>query len=242
MFAHEAVQVSPLHNDQILYAIEAERRGTLPSDVESLVALTSTNDSHIFPDEGIFKALAAKEKINAAPVERLINYRNAYRPTSRPRFWAVVDFDLHSAKERLFLFDLKENSVSRYLCAHGRGSEGEIDDGYATEFSNRDGSKASSLGIYLCAETFHGDHGYSLKLDGLESTNSNARLRAIVLHGARYVSPEFARRHRHRIGRSKGCPAVEQRYATSIVNALRDGSLMIIWHSDGLVPHNNSSE
>lgn len=165
----------------------------------------------------------------AEPMEALIAYRAAHGEPAAARYWAIADFNLHSATPRLFIFDSRTRSVKSYLCAHGQGSEGPTDDGRASVFSNKPGSNATSLGIYRCSETYSGKHGYSMRLDGLESTNSNARDRAVVVHGAIYVSPEFALQH-GRIGRSDGCLAVENRCVTEVVNALTGGSLVIAWY------------
>lgn len=161
-------------------------------------------------------------------VERLLAYRDKYRPTSNPRYWAVVNFGLHSAKPRLFVFDCVAGVVSRHLCAHGRGSEGPADDGFAEVFSNKDGSNCTSLGIYHCDMTYHGNHGKSLYLDGLEATNSAARARHIVMHGATYVSPEVIQ-STGRIGRSLGCPAIEMGDVEQVIPKLMGGSLLIHW-------------
>ena len=173
------------------------------------------------------RRLAADAGAQAA-AERLISYRDRYRPTSNPRYWAIANFDLHSAKPRLFLFDCVAGVISAHLCAHGRGSEGPADDGYAEVFSNVDGSNCSSLGIYNCDVTYFGGHGKSLYLDGLEATNSNARRRHIVMHGADYVSQSMIAKS-GRIGRSLGCPAIEMGDVEKVIPALMGGSLLIIW-------------
>jgi len=178
-------------------------------------------------DEAILRALAEPLDLDV-PMERLIALRNDRYPESRPRYWGIVDFDLHSAKPRLFVFDIVPQTAASYLCAHGIGSEGPSDDGFANVFSNKKGSNASSLGIYRCAETYIGKNGYSLRLDGLESTNSNARSRKIVVHGADYVSEKFAERY-GRIGRSEGCPALDHKYARMVIDQLKLGSLLIHW-------------
>jgi L,D-transpeptidase catalytic domain len=180
-------------------------------------------------DEGVLRNLAALHGLQE-PAERLIAHRNEKRPQSRPRYWAVVNFNLHSRNPRLFVFDVLSGVVRSYLCAHGIGSEGGGDDGMADVFSNEDGSKASSLGIYLCAETYFGDNGYSLRMDGKEPTNFNARHRAIVIHGASYVSEEVVGSS-GRVGRSWGCPAVDVRHAQDVIDALKEGSLLNIWKS-----------
>lgn len=164
----------------------------------------------------------------SAAVDRLLAYRDKYRPTSNPRYWAVVNFDLHSAKPRLFVLDCVAGLVTSHLCAHGRGSEGPADDGYAEIFSNKDGSNCTSLGVYHCDVTYTGEHGKSLYLDGLEASNSAARARHIVMHGATYVSPEIIHAT-GRIGRSLGCPALEMGDVEKVIPKLMGGSLLIHW-------------
>ena len=88
----------------------------------------------------------------------------------------------------------------------------------------------TSLGIYQCDVTYMGEHGKSLYLDGLEPTNSNARARHIVMHGATYVSPEVIH-STGRIGRSLGCPAIEMGDVEKVIPKLMGGSLLIHWKS-----------
>lgn len=209
---------TPVNDDGAIPASAAMQPAAAPADP---AATRSRTD--------ILRDLAASVDVSTA-AERLIAYRNRYRPTSNPRYWAVVNFDLHSAKPRLFLFDCVGGTVSKHLCAHGRGSEGPADDGYAEVFSNADGSNCTSLGIYHCDVTYTGSHGKSLYLDGLEATNSNARRRHIVVHGADYVSPSVIAQTR-RIGRSLGCPAIEMGDVERVIPALMGGSLLIHWKS-----------
>lgn len=177
-------------------------------------------------DEEILRTLAEQHGLGI-PMEQLIAFRNTERPNSRPRYWAIANFALHSRNPRLFLFDVVEDEVGRYLCAHGSGSD-EDHNGMLDRFSNVDGSGCSSRGIYVCAETYMGDNGYSMRLDGQEDTNNRARHRAIVVHGANYVSPEFVEQH-GKIGRSLGCPALEHRYTRDVIDALKQGSLLNVW-------------
>lgn len=179
------------------------------------------------PDSATLLALAQPFDLDE-PAQRLLDCRDKRYPGSHPRYWAIVDFRRRSGLERMFLFDVVAGSVERYLCAHGKGSDSPENNGTARKFSNVQNSNCSSLGIYHCAEPYNGKNGYSLRLDGLESTNSNARERAIVVHGASYVSPEVVA-ETGRVGRSEGCPAVENRYAAEVIDALKGGSLMILW-------------
>lgn len=135
----------------------------------------------------------------------------------------VIDFKQHNSKKRFYLINMQSGDVEQYLTAHGKNSDSDYD-GYATKFSNSEGSLMSSVGFFLTAETYNGDNGYSLRLDGLSSTNSNARSRAIVIHGASYVRPASL------IGRSYGCPALEVRYAADVIDTIKGGSLI---YADG---------
>lgn len=135
-------------------------------------------------------------------------------------FLTVIDFSRSSAKVRLFVVNMSSGAVWSMHVAHGNGSDRDHD-GFAEKFSNVEGSNMSSLGFYLTAETYTGRNGYSLRLDGLSSTNSNARDRAIVVHGAAYVSEEDEIQ-----GRSAGCPAVTHAHRDQLINQIKDGSII----------------
>lgn len=144
-------------------------------------------------------------------------------PDSKANFWAVVDFNKPSLEERLYIFDLKTQSVKRYLVAHGKKSGVEL----ATVFSNTVGSNCSSLGVYKTAETYIGKHGKSLRIDGLDATNSNARGRKVVIHSADYVVPDF--KGTGRAGRSDGCFAVNPEVIAEVLANLKGGSYLNAW-------------
>lgn len=141
----------------------------------------------------------------------------------------IIDFSLPSSERRFFTIDLKEKRLLFYThVAHGRNS-GLVE---ATKFSNTVNSLQSSLGFYKTAETYTGQHGYSLMLDGLEpGYNSNARKRAIVIHPANYVSRSFLRQH-GRMGRSWGCPALSPEVSKEIIDTIKDGSCLFIYAPD----------
>ena len=166
----------------------------------------------------------------SVPAKRLVNYKIEHRQTGNPRYWAIVDFNQHSAKKRFYLFDTKAKTVTQYYVAHGKGSDPDHN-GIADAFSNVPGSNKSSLGIYRCRETYNGTHGLSMRLDGLETTNSMARERAIVFHRADYVSDEFIEAN-GKIGRSEGCFAVENSVCETLINQLKDGSFIIAWKTE----------
>lgn len=142
---------------------------------------------------------------------------------------AVCDFSLSSNQPRLWVIDLKSKKVLfNTLVAHGQGTGDE----FATHFSNMDNSHQSSLGFYVTSDTYLGDNGYSLHLNGMDAGyNDNAFSRAIVMHGADYVSKDFIHNNQ-RLGRSWGCPAVPAEQSQAIINAVKGGSCLFIYYPD----------
>lgn len=140
---------------------------------------------------------------------------------------SIVDFTQSSAKKRLFIIDLKHYKLLfNSLVAHGRNTGAE----WANSFSNQESSYKSSPGFYITGETYNGNHGLSLRLDGLErGINDNARQRAIVLHGAQYVNDNWINMRGY-IGRSEGCPAVPEQLSKPIINRIKDGTCLFLYH------------
>ncbi len=151
---------------------------------------------------------------------------------------AVIDYSRPSSSKRLWVFDLANNRLLfNELVAHGQGSG----DNYATRFSNRDDSHETSLGLYVTAETYMGNNGYSLRLDGKDrGFNDNARSRAIVMHGAWYVNPGMVA-SRGRIGRSHGCPALSQGIAHQVIDTLKGRQLLFSYANDAAWLQNGQS-
>ena len=142
---------------------------------------------------------------------------------------AVIDYSLPSTSPRLWVFDLaRRKLLFHVLVAHGRNTGNNL----ARRFSNRDGSLESSLGLFRTLDTYEGHNGYSLRLAGLEpGTNDHALERALVIHGASYVSPAFAKRE-GRIGRSWGCPAVRTAVARPLIDTLKGGQYVFSYYPD----------
>lgn len=139
----------------------------------------------------------------------------------------IADFSKSSSQRRLFVIDVEQKKILFHtLVAHGRNSGLN----YATSFSNKKESNKSSLGFYLTLDTYYGGNGYSLKLKGLEKgINDNAYERAIVMHGSDYVNTAFGRSNGY-MGRSFGCPAVPRKQAVPIINTIKNGSVLFIYH------------
>src|SRR4029450_2093558 len=146
-----------------------------------------------------------------------------------PDTLTVIDYTRPSTEPRLFVLDVDAPALlHEELVAHGRGT-GEND---ARRFSNDPGSRQSSLGLFVTQGTYVGRHGRSLRLLGLErGVNDRALERAIVLHGAEYVSETFAALH-GRLGRSFGCPALAVEVAQRVIDVIRGGTPVFPWYPD----------
>lgn len=141
----------------------------------------------------------------------------------------VIDYSLPSTERRLWVIDLVRKRVLFHeLVAHGVNSGANE----AVAFSNAAGSRQSSLGLFRTDETYTGRHGTSLRLSGLEpGVNDRARERAIVMHGAEYVSDAYAAAH-GQLGRSWGCPAVRPAVHATLIDAIRNGSAVFAYYPD----------
>ena len=150
---------------------------------------------------------------------------------------SIIDFSQPSSNKRFYILDLKNYKMKfNTYVAHGRNS-GNI---WANSFSNQPRSFKSSLGFYITHESYNGNKGYSLKLEGIESgINNNADKRAIVVHGANYVNGIIVNKQ-GRIGRSEGCPAVPTNEAKPIINFIKDGTCLFIYNPDPSYLHRSA--
>ena len=139
---------------------------------------------------------------------------------------AIADFSQSSRNKRLYVIDLiKKKVLLNTYVAHGRNSGQE----FAEKFSNNNSSFQSSLGFYKTLGTYQGKHGLSLRLEGVEKgINDRALERAIVMHGADYVSEDFIK-NTGRLGRSLGCPAVSIADSKTLINMMYNGAGLFIY-------------
>ena len=150
--------------------------------------------------------------------------RHAHLVAHRDRI-ALVDFAAHSREPRFHFVDVAGGRIEQsWLVAHGSGSDPAAT-GLLQRFSNRSGSNASSRGAYLTARTYHGKHGRSQRMIGLDPDNDHALERAIVIHGAAYVDPALVAAQ-GRIGRSQGCFAVEACRIAEVIERLGEGRMI----------------
>jgi hypothetical protein len=141
----------------------------------------------------------------------------------------VIDYSKPSTEKRLWVFDMKAR-ILRYeeLVAHGAGSGGNM----ATSFSNEPETHQSSLGLFKTEDSYVGKNGYSLRLQGLDKGfNDRAYERAIVMHGAPYVSEDVARTQ-GRLGRSWGCPALRAGIAREVIDSVKGSGLIFAYYPD----------
>lgn len=147
----------------------------------------------------------------------------------RERYFTVIDFSKPSTEDRLYIIDLCYNKIAyKSIVAHGKNSGGL----YANKFSNTESSHQSSIGFYLTTSTYHSSkYNLALRLDGLEYTNSNARSRGVVMHGAKYATYEFLKQNGV-LGRSYGCPAMPYENFDNVVNRIKNGTCLFIYYPD----------
>ena len=141
----------------------------------------------------------------------------------------ICDFSQSSKKKRLYLIDLHDYKLllNTYV-AHGRNSGGE----FAKKFSNKPQSLQSSLGFYITKKTYFGGHGLALTLAGLEKgINDKAERRKIVVHGSDYIGDKYLRYSKN-MGRSFGCPAIPKKHTNQLINTIKNGSCLFIYHPD----------
>ncbi len=203
----------------------------LPNKTNSVKIIAAVEDNSVSKNASIYKQLNANsfELPNFECFSTALNgfYLLKDKGVVQKDILTVVDFSLSSNTKRLWVIDL-ENKVILFntLVAHGRNTGEE----FARDFSNQAESYKSSIGFYATGEIYNGKHGLSLKLDGLEKgLNDNARERAVVVHGADYVSESFIKQNK-RLGRSQGCPALPVEMNAKIISVIKNKSCLFLYH------------
>ena len=154
-------------------------------------------------------------------------YLLAKNKISRSNYLTICDFSQSSRQKRLYIIDVMNNKlITHTYVAHGKNSGGE----YATQFSNQPESLQSSLGFYITSNTYIGEHGLSLRINGVDpGYNDKALERSIVIHGAAYVDGGRAKAGMY-MGRSWGCPAVPEKESATIITTIKNGTCLFIYH------------
>jgi hypothetical protein len=178
------------------------------------------------------KNLQAKSSLPTQRVFELamtgyLQLKEAGELNSNKQYLSIIDFSLNSTQKRFWLVNLESSKVVYHsLIAHGKNTG--LNE--ARYFSNTMSSNKSSLGFYATGNTYQGKHGLSMYLHGMDQGyNDNAKQRAIVMHGADYVSEQFVRIH-GRLGRSLGCPALPMSNYKEIINIIAGGTCLFIYY------------
>lgn len=136
----------------------------------------------------------------------------------------IADYGLHSARPRFHFVNLDRGEVQSYHVSHGMGSDPQHD-GWLKQFSNTEGSNATSRGAYVTWEWYQGRYGTSVRLGGLDQSNEAALRRYIVMHRADYAESSHLERY-GRLGRSNGCFAMgEEQFRIALMH-LSGGRLL----------------
>ena len=205
------------HKSETVVPIQAKADPTKNSASEIYSSINFENSNTLNP-EVFYKALLGFN-----------NLKKAGKLPEDSHLISIGDFSLSSTQKRFWVIDLEKKKVLfNTLVAHGKNTGEE----FAQKFSNTESSYQSSLGFYVTETTYNGSNGYSLKLLGMDPGYNDAALqRAIVMHGADYVSDDFIRSQK-RIGRSWGCPAVPRALAEPIINTIKGQNCLFIYYPD----------
>jgi hypothetical protein len=136
----------------------------------------------------------------------------------------IADFSRPSSEPRFHVVDLASGQVESHRVCHGRGSD-PAHSGYLERFSNDFGSYATSSGTYTTADYYDGKYGLSMKVRGLDWSNSNAEARAIVIHNAWYAEDDMIPLH-GMLGRSEGCFAMSRASQDAVMRRLAGGRMI----------------
>lgn len=208
---------SEIENLKKTVPLKAEANPSKNSAAEIYSSISFENSNTLSP-EVFYKALLGFN-----------NLKKAGKLPENSHLISVCDFSLSSTQKRFWVIDLEQKKVLfNTLVAHGKNTGEE----FAQKFSNTESSYQSSLGFYVTETTYNGSNGYSLKLLGMDPGYNDAALqRAIVMHGADYVSEDFIKSQK-RIGRSWGCPAVPRALAQPIINTIKGQNCLFIYYPD----------
>jgi len=198
------------------------------SDASDTTAATTIDEVRV--NAASFVRQGLREQVFS---KALTAFKRAWRNGDTERLvFTVIDYEMSSRDKRMWVIDLATGRLLFHeRVTHGNGSD-RNHDGRAERMSNENGSNASNVGLLRTAETYHGRHGESLRLDGLErGFNEKARSRAIVMHPADYADDQFLARH-GRLGRSQGCPALDPDVAGEVIETVKGGSLIFGYYPD----------
>lgn len=177
------------------------------------------------------KDLAAnKQAMSDAVYKALSEYKKYKNQIDNHKYIVAVNFREPSYRKRLYVYDIEQDKVIRkHHVSHGLKSSDPLNRAYAIRFSNTPESHQSSLGAMKTGKTYHGAHGYSLRLHGLEDRNCNVASRYIVVHPADYVTDNYILRN-GRAGQSWGCLALDPAISEKVIDLIKNGTFVYVYY------------
>lgn len=230
-----AVATSYISSDKVVTENNNSKKTDTAAAIVKADAVSLKTEKVLSASENLYQKIdfSNKNKLNFEVFEKALtgfeNLKKAGKIDASTKLLTVCDFSLSSNQKRLWILNTETGEILfNSLVAHGKNTGEE----FATNFSNTENSLQSSLGFYITDTTYEGENGYSLRLLGMDNGyNDRALQRAVVMHGADYVSEEFAAQHK-RIGRSWGCPAVPRALAAPIINTIKGKNVLFIYYPD----------
>ena len=131
----------------------------------------------------------------------------------------MIDYSKSIVSERLYLVNTKTHKIEMTSVVSHAWKSGL---NYATNFSNEEGTLKSSLGAYFTENTYYGTYGYSLVLNGLDKTNSNAKKRKIIFHSTKKMKTKW----------SWGCFALPEKNTRKIIDMIKGGCLVYVYKNN----------
>lgn len=148
-------------------------------------------------------------------IEQAIAIQKKYNVTN-DKYVVMIDYSKSIDEQRLYIVNTKTFQVEiTSIVSHGVNSGKK----YATAFSNTESSYKSSLGAYVTENTYYGHFGYSLVLNGLDKTNSNAKKRKIIFHSTKKMKTKW----------SWGCFSLPEEKIRKIINMIKGGCLVYVY-------------
>lgn len=154
-------------------------------------------------------------KVGGNPVEMAKIVQSKYNSPNK-KYVVIIDYSKSIDTERLYIVDMEKSQVILKSKVSHAGRSGT---NVPTDFSNEINTKKSSLGTYVTKETYFGGFGYSLRLSGLDVTNSNAERRAIIFHSNKLMKSKW----------SWGCFATDEITNRKIINIIKGGCLVHVY-------------
>ncbi len=158
------------------------------------------NSLHTSPDSIPIIPPEQRTSISKIKEAKIFCRNNAYDTT----VCFLLDLSIHNGRKRFFVYDMQKQTVLKSgLVTHGGCNTRYLSQ---VQYSNKPGCGCSSYGKYRVGSLYKGIFGDSYKLYGLDSSNSNAYGRFIVLHSHRCVPEQEI--YPNQICNSQGCTTV----------------------------------